>query len=93
MFFGLSPGEIKQYFYRYESENTLFGEQEVIKKVMKPIEAIADVYSSRLRSIWNYVTDRPLILDNSKGVPLFHLVFASNNVNAVKIAGDIITTV
>jgi hypothetical protein len=36
------------------------------------------------------VTDKPLRLENSRGVPIFHFVFASNHPAAVKIAKEII---
>jgi three-Cys-motif partner protein len=89
-FFGLSKNEILDFFYRKEIVNTLFGEQELIQKIEKPIEKIAMLYIKRLSTIWDYVTEKPLKLINSKGVPIFHFVFASNNVNAKKIANQII---
>ncbi|HNW91039.1 MAG TPA: three-Cys-motif partner protein TcmP [Bacteroidales bacterium] len=92
-FFGLSEEEIKEYFYRKETQATLFGEEESIKKVKKPIQKIADLYASRLGTIWKYVTEKPLCLVNTKDVPIFHFVFASNNESAYKIAKQIIKTV
>ncbi len=91
-FFGLSEDEIKQEFYRTATTVDLFGqEDEVVTKVVKPINQIMHVYIRQLKTIWNYVTEQPLRLDDRKGRPLFHLVFASNNKNAVRIAKDIIT--
>lgn len=69
---------------------TLFGEEEIITKVSKPIEKIAKLYASRMKTIWKYVTEEPLVLPNRNGVPIFHFVFASNNQNAKKIAKQII---
>ncbi|MFA5848856.1 MAG: hypothetical protein A2X18_07190 [Bacteroidetes bacterium GWF2_40_14] len=92
-FFGLSEDEIKQAFYYKESHLTLFGEQEATLKVTKPIEKIAKLYAQRLKTIWTYVTEEPLRLENSKGVPIFHFVFASNNQSALKIAKQIIKSV
>jgi len=89
-FFGLSKDEIIDYFYQKEVKTTLFGNEEVITKVSKPIEKIAELYSKRLKSIWKFVTDKPLKLENSRGVPIFHFVFASNHPAAVKIAKEII---
>jgi len=43
-----------------------------------------------LKEIFKHVTSRPLILKNSKNVPIFHFVFASNNQTALKIASQII---
>jgi len=91
-FFGLSEAEIKEIFYFTSTLNTLFGQEEIIQKISKPIEKIADLYAQRLKSIWKYVTDKPLCLKNSRGVPIFHFVFASNNNNALKIANQIIKT-
>lgn len=89
-FFGLSKDEIIDYFYQKEVRTTLFGDEEVITKISKPIEKIAELYSKRLKSIWKFVTDKPLRLENSRGVPIFHFVFASNHPAAVKIAKEII---
>jgi hypothetical protein len=43
-----------------------------------------------MKTIWKYVTEKPLRLDNRNGVPIFHFVFASNNQSAIKIANQII---
>ncbi len=92
-FFGLSEEEIKNYFYKKENHSTLFGEEEIIKKVNDPIKKISKIYVDQLKTIWKYVTEKPMKLINSKNVPIFHFVFASNNQNAVKIAKQIITTI
>lgn len=92
-FFGLEEDEIIKYFYEKKTYNSLFGETEIIKKVSSPIEKIALLYSDRLKTIWKYVTEKPLRLENSRGVPIFHFVFASNNESALRIAKQIIKTV
>lgn len=92
-FFGLQEDEIRRYFYTSETSNTLFGEQELIQKVNEPIKKIAELYIKQLKTVWKYATDKPLVLENKKGVPIFHFVFASNNVHAVKIAKQVIKTV
>lgn len=51
-FFGLPENEIREIFYQKEVHHTLFGEQEVVKKVLKPIEQIAEVYVRQLKTIW-----------------------------------------
>jgi three-Cys-motif partner protein len=89
-FFGLDEDEIIEYFYQKKTYNSLFGETEIIRKVSSPIEKIAELYTVRLRTIWKYVTERPLRLENSKRVPIFHFVFASNHPAAEKIAKQII---
>ncbi|MBM3404325.1 MAG: three-Cys-motif partner protein TcmP [Bacteroidetes bacterium] len=91
-FFGLPEEEIKEYFYHLKTENTLFGDEEIIFKITRPIEKIARLYVRQLKTIWTHVTENPLRLSNSKGVPIFHLVFASNNKQAAKIANQIIKT-
>lgn len=92
-FFGLDKDQIKSTFYQVETQQTLFGDKETVNKITKPIEKIAELYIRRLKTVWPHVTEKPLRLDNSKGVPIFHFVFASNNVTAVKIARQIIKTV
>lgn len=92
-FFGLTEEEIRNRFYKKELKQTLFGEEEVIEKVSKPIQVIAEIYIERLKTIWKEVTEKPLVLKNSMNTPIFHFVFASNNKNAVKIAKDIIKLV
>jgi three-Cys-motif partner protein len=89
-FFGLEKEEIIEYFYQKKTYNTLFGEKEIVRKVSSPIEMIADLYVQRLKTIWKFVTEKPLRLENSKGVPIYHFVFASNNESALKIAKQII---
>lgn len=90
-FFGLTEEEIRKEFYSITISNTLFGEEEKVTKILNPIERISKLYVKQLKTIWEYVTEKPLRLNNSKGVPIFHFVFASNNKNARKIAKQIIT--
>jgi three-Cys-motif partner protein len=89
-FFGLPEQEIKDYFYQTKTYSGLFGDMEIIQKVSNPIEKISELYVKRLKTIWDHVTEKPLRLINSKGVPIFHFVFASNNITGLKIAKDII---
>jgi three-Cys-motif partner protein len=89
-FFGIPEEEIREKFYLVESKQTLFGEEEIVTKVAKPIEKIAKLYVQRLKTIWTHVTEEPLRLNNTRGTPIFHFVFASNNKNAAKIAKQII---
>ena len=89
-FFGLSEEEIKNEFYVINQVDTLFGVEEAVNKVLKPIEKIAYLYIKRLKTIWKYVTDSPLVLVNTKNIPIFHFVFASNDKTGFKIADYII---
>ncbi len=89
-FFGLNEAEIQKEFYKNKNEYTLFGKMKVTQKVNNSIEKIAELYTKRLKTIWNYVTEQPLVLYNSRNVPIYHFVFASNNETAKKIASQII---
>ncbi len=92
-FFGLPIEEIKAHFYEERKVQTLFGEEEIMSKVSRPIEKIARLYAERMKTIWKHVTEEPLILKNRTGTPIFHFVFASNNQNAIKIAKQIIDNI
>jgi len=89
-YFGLSITEIKDHFYKIEKEKTLFGEQEKLIKVDDSISKIAQLYIIKLKRIFKYVTENPLLLINTKHAPIYHFVFASNNKTALKIASQII---
>lgn len=91
-YFGMTKEDIEKVFYRKRfSEPDLFGEcHELIEKVKNPIAKIAELYVSRLKTLFEFVTEEPLVLENNHGLPIFHFVFASHNQTAVKIAQDII---
>ncbi len=89
-FFGLSEEEIRKEFFKKEKQTTLFGDDEITRKIRDPIQHIANLYIRQLHTIWRYVTETPLVLRNSRNVPIYHFVFASNNAAAKNIASDII---
>jgi len=89
-YFGLQFEEIKNIFYEKQQVETLFEQKETIQKINKPIEKIAEIYINRLKNIFKFVTEKPLVLLNSKNVPIYHFIFASNNNTAFKIASYII---
>jgi three-Cys-motif partner protein len=93
-FFGLSEAEIMDHFYEKEiSEGLfdgLFDMEDKVKKIPKPIQKIAEVYIGQLKTIFDHVTKKPLVLRNSNNYPIYHFAFASNNPTALKIAEDII---
>lgn len=89
-FFGLSEKDILSYFYKEKQVNTLFDWKTEIKKIPDPVNKIAELYISQLKSIWKEVTPQPLVLKNSKNSPIFHLLFASNNSAGLKIASNLI---
>lgn len=90
-FFGLSEEEIRKFFYRETSVQTLFGDEEIIvTKAENSIRKIAELYIERLKDVFPYVTEEPLVLYNTHNVPIYHLVFAAKNKTAMKIAQEII---
>jgi len=89
-FFGMSEQEIREIFYKTETIETLFDIENRIIKVSDSITKIADVYIQRLKNIFKFVTNEPLKLLNTKDIPIYHFVFASNNQIALKIANQII---
>ena len=89
-FFGLDEVLLRDYFYKKRTENTLFGDAEIIEKVKEPISKIAQLYVERLKTIFDYVTEQPLVLCNTSNTPIFHFACASNNPTAIKIASQII---
>lgn len=90
MFFGMPEDEIKSSFYTEELMPTLFGEETFITKTKNSIRKIAQLYIKRLKGVFPYVTEDPLVLFNNHNVPIYHLVCASKNKTALKIAQDII---
>jgi three-Cys-motif partner protein len=85
--------EWKQEFYPKKKELTLFGEEETERKEAN-FERIGQFFLKRLKTVFAQVATNPLIMSNSKGVPLFLLCFAAGNPKgaptAVKIAKDIL---
>lgn len=90
-FFGKDDNFLRNYFFRKRTEDTLFGETEIVEKVKQPITKIAELYIEQLKTIFNHVTEKPLVLYNSRGTPIFHFACASNNPTAIKIASQIIS--
>ncbi len=89
-FFGMTEEEIRKEFYDKKVNPTLFGEETITEKKSDPIKLITDLYIKRLTGIWKHVTPKPLVMKNTKNVPIFHFVFASNKPAGLKIAKDII---
>jgi three-Cys-motif partner protein len=89
-YFGIIEDEIRKKFYETEKVETLFGSVNLVAKTNDSVSKIAELYIEKLKSIWKYVSDEPLKLYNSKNVPIYHFVFASNNQTALKIAKQII---
>lgn len=90
-FFGLKESDLISHFYKTKTIPSIFGDNiEYVEKVKEPIEKITTLYIKQLSKVFKYVPPVPLVLKNSKNVPIFHFAFASNNKAAFKIASDII---
>ncbi len=92
-FFGMTVKEIKEYFSADEADALQIDEEDVIGKVTKQIEKIAELYVERLRYVWANVLEEPICLKNPEGLPVLHLIYASNNTSAIKISKEIIKSV
>lgn len=88
-FLGMSEQEIRKYFFKEETELTLFGEQTKVTKKQRAIDKAAKLYKDRLKEVFKHVTD-PFPLRNKRNSTMYHLIFASNNISARNIATDII---
>lgn len=90
-FFGMPETEIRSFFYTENQMPTLFGDEDtVVTKTKNAIRKIAELYIKQLNGIFPFVTKDPLVLYNNHHLPIYHLVFASKNENALKIAQQII---
>ena len=92
-FFGTSEWETA--FYRPKPQQmNLFGEVEQGFEKQANFESISNFFIERLEQIFEKVAPNPLVLLNSKRVPIFMLYFAASNPvgapTAVRIAGDIL---
>lgn len=82
-------------FYGQHQHSDLFQSETTddLQKVAN-FESIADYYVKRLKTVFAGVVEKPLMLKNSRGNPLFSLCFAAGNPRgyriAIKIAKDIL---
>jgi three-Cys-motif partner protein len=80
-------------FYPKKIERDLFGEQETEEKQAN-FDRIGRFFMAQLKRVFAHVAPNPLILTNSKGIPIYLLCFAAGNPKgaptAVKIAKDIL---
>ena len=86
---GLSQLEIKEYFYKSKTIQTLFGEETMIEKEKDAIAKAGILYRKRLNEIFKFVSEM-LPLKNSTGSIMYHFMMATNNPSAFNIANDII---
>jgi hypothetical protein len=87
-FFGVSPDDIKERFYKPSQQLNIFGETE-LKKIDRAAEEAAQLYKERLNTVFKYVSN-PFEMRNSKNAIIFHFFMASNVEVAMKIANDIV---
>lgn len=80
-------------FYPQQKVLTLFGEQDVHSK-QADFDKVGKFFVERLKAVFTAVAENPLLLFNSKNVPLYLLCFAAGNPRgaptAVKIAQHIL---
>jgi three-Cys-motif partner protein len=83
----------REKFYKKSIQKSLFGD-EVLEQKVADFSDIQEYFLDRLRTVFEKVAPNPLILANSKGVPLYLLCFAAGNAKgaptAVKIAQEIL---
>lgn len=90
-FFGMDKENLRQWFSECNHENDLSGEkQEWYEKSDNPIRCLAELYIERLGVLFPFATSEPLVMKNKNNVPIYHLVCASFNPTAVKIAQQIV---
>lgn len=89
VFLGMPKDEIMDYFYAQKVIPTLFGDEVKVSKEDKAIEKSAELYQSRLKELFKFVTN-PYVLKNKSNSIMFHLYMVSNNKSALNIANDII---
>jgi len=80
-------------FYSGAEMNGLFGPEHTEEKEAD-LDKIGDFFLKRLRTVFAGVAERPLVLRNSRNIPIFLFCFAAGNkkgaTRGVKIAQDII---
>ena len=85
-FLGMERVEIEKFFYK--KQENLFGE--VLKiKVDDAIKKSAKLYHSRLKTVFEYVSNA-YELKNSSNSVMYHLFLTSNNKTAINIGNDIV---
>lgn len=89
IFLGMDRDDIFKFFYKEQEIQTLFGPEKTVTKEEKAIEKSAELYKSRLSSIFKFVSEA-YVLKTDHNTTLFHFLMASNNEKAYKIANDIV---
>ncbi len=85
-------------FYKTNDQPTIFDDNSFTMKIPNPFEALGGFVNDQLKTIFPGVSNKNIILKNSRNSPLFLLCFACSNPNpkayslAIKIANHIIGT-
>lgn len=89
----LGTDQWREAFYQKSISETLFGPEEVTQRTAT-VQGVKTFLIQRLKTVFHGVHESPLVLENSRGVPLYLLCFAAGNPRgsapALKIAGDLI---
>lgn len=88
-FLGISEDEIKSFFYKKRTDNTLFGIEEKIEKETDIVNKVGKLYQSKLNTIFKYVSDS-FVMKNTNNSIMYHFMMATNNASALKIANEVI---
>jgi len=93
-FYGLTEQNIKEILYENVPEQpNLFDDcdkNNSFKKKRDAVKNCANLYTNQLKKIFEFV-EEPLELRNNNNNIIYHLIFASNNKTALKIANYIIS--
>ncbi|MBN1286868.1 MAG: three-Cys-motif partner protein TcmP [Anaerolineae bacterium] len=82
-------GTSEWYGQIYEEAVDLFGDKHVYKPISTTARRLSHLYKSRLEEVFSRVTD-PITMLNSKGIPIYCLIFAGHNPTGARIAGHIL---
>jgi hypothetical protein len=73
-------------FYKTRTLDDIFGKPVEIVSKACDFKRIGKFYKERLKTIFSGVAEKPKILYNSRGCPLFHFFFAAGNPKGTPIA-------
>jgi three-Cys-motif partner protein len=69
----------------YELQPDLWGERQTVKKTRGTAQRLGEIYKERLETVFPHVSS-PLVVTNTKGQPIYCLLFAGPNATGLKIA-------
>ena len=78
--------EWKSRFYRTNRDVDLFGETPKAVTKIAGVDEILAYFLERLKSVFERVVEKPLILENSRRSPMYALCFAAGNPKGAPIA-------